>query len=187
MRITGGSARGIPLRAPCGKDTRPATDRTREAVFSSLSLQVSGARVADLFAGTGAYGLEALSRGAAEACFFDRDSAAMGCLRANATAVLRSAALPESSVRIERYDLERPLRTALRPFDLVFLDPPYALHGERLAGIVRRVVLPIIHPDSRVLLEIPGHASADFPGFTELRRIGRARPNKPTVALLRPD
>ena len=74
MRITGGAARGIPLRAPKGPLTRPATDRMREAIFSRLGSRVSQARVADLYAGTGSYGLEALSRGAAQVHFFEKKS-----------------------------------------------------------------------------------------------------------------
>ena len=74
MRITGGAARGIPLRAPKGSQTRPATDRMREAIFSRLGHRVSQARVADLYAGTGSYGLEALSRGATQVHFFEKKS-----------------------------------------------------------------------------------------------------------------
>ncbi len=90
MRITGGRARGIPLHAPRGRETRPATDQLREAVFSSLGPRVEGARVADLFAGTGSYGLEALSRGATSGCFVENNRQALVCLRANLAAVLRS-------------------------------------------------------------------------------------------------
>ena len=80
MRITGGRAGGIPLKAPKGNHTRPATDRLRESVFSSLGASIEGCKVADLFAGTGSYGLEALSRGAASSTFFESDHAALNLL-----------------------------------------------------------------------------------------------------------
>ena len=79
MRITGGKARGIPLASPKGDATRPATDQLREAVFSSLGARIEGAQVADLFAGTGAYGLEAMSRGAIGGIFVEAFERAWAC------------------------------------------------------------------------------------------------------------
>lgn len=90
MRITGGAARGIPLKAPAGDAVRPATDAMRQAVFSSLGGVVVNAYFLDLFAGTGGYGLEALSRGAAGGVFIERNAKAAACLRANLTAVRKS-------------------------------------------------------------------------------------------------
>ena len=90
MRITGGRARGIKLKVPNKKITRPATDRMREAVFSSLGASVQNSQVLDLFAGTGSYGLEALSRGAAGVCFVENNRAAIKCLEINTAAVTRS-------------------------------------------------------------------------------------------------
>ena len=81
MRISGGLARGIPLLAPRGDAVRPATDSLRQAVFSSLGERVAGARFLDLFAGTGAYGLEAISRGAAGGVFVEKDARAAACVR----------------------------------------------------------------------------------------------------------
>lgn len=123
MRITGGKARGIPLKAPKGDGTRPATDRLREAVFSSLGGSVEGCKVADLFAGTGSYGLEALSRGAASATFFETDRAALTCLRQNAQAVLRSCNLDTSAAKIVARDVYS-LDVNCPGYDLIFLDPP---------------------------------------------------------------
>ncbi|HTB63133.1 MAG TPA: RsmD family RNA methyltransferase, partial [Opitutales bacterium] len=90
MRITGGRARGIVLKIPQRGELRPATDYLRQAVFSSLGPRVVGARVLDLFAGTGAYGLEALSRGAAHVTWVDANGSAITAIRANLAAVAKS-------------------------------------------------------------------------------------------------
>ena len=90
MRISGGGARGIPLRVPKGDAVRPATDALRQAIFSSLAQRVPGARFLDLFAGSGAYGLEALSRGAVGGVFVENNFQALGCLRQNVAAVCKS-------------------------------------------------------------------------------------------------
>src|SRR5688572_25253543 len=90
MRISGGKARGIPLVVPKGDAVRPATDGMRQAVFSSLGERVVGARFLDLFAGSGAYGLEALSRGAAGGVFVEQNPKAAACVRRNIAAVCKS-------------------------------------------------------------------------------------------------
>src|SRR5882724_13627781 len=90
MRISGSVARGIPLAVPKGDAVRPATDGMRQAVFSSLRGRVSGARFLDLFAGSGAYGLEALSRGAAGGVFVEQNARAAACVRKNIEAVCKS-------------------------------------------------------------------------------------------------
>ncbi|MDR2676021.1 MAG: RsmD family RNA methyltransferase [Opitutaceae bacterium] len=92
MRITGGIARGIPLVVPKGDAVRPATDGMRQAVFSSLAARVPGAWFLDLCAGSGAYGLEAVSRGAAGGVFVEKNAKAAACLRRNIEAVCKSAA-----------------------------------------------------------------------------------------------
>jgi 16S rRNA (guanine966-N2)-methyltransferase len=122
MRIISGTAKGRRLKCPRGSRTRPTPDRVRESIFSIVGERVRGARVLDLFSGTGAMGLEALSRGAAEAVFVERDPLAIGCLRENArlcrfeseTAVINSPVLPF----LRNGDMESG-------FDLVFADPPY--------------------------------------------------------------
>jgi 16S rRNA (guanine966-N2)-methyltransferase len=128
MRIVAGTLRGRPLVAPKGQYTRPTADRTRQALFNVLdhaawSPGLGGRRVLDVFAGSGALGLEALSRGAAFCLFVERDEAARAAIRANLAALgaadrgriaRRDAAAPGS-----RSDGDGP------PFDLVFLDPPY--------------------------------------------------------------
>lgn len=120
MRVIAGSARGTRLvRPPAG--VRPVADRAREGLFSSLGDRVRDARVADLFAGTGALGIEALSRGAEGAVFVDRNPQAVAVVRENLarTRLGERASVVRSDVR--RF-LERPAGDG---FDLVFLDPPY--------------------------------------------------------------
>ena len=121
MRITGGEFRSRPLRAPRGKVTRPTSDRVREALLAILGERVPGARVLDLYAGTGALGLEALSRGAALATFVERSREALEALRANVSAL----AVVERA-RVVAAPAERAARDVAGPFDLVFADPPYA-------------------------------------------------------------
>jgi 16S rRNA (guanine966-N2)-methyltransferase len=122
MRVIAGDARGTRLvRAPAG--VRPVSDRVREGLFSSLGALVEGARVLDLYAGTGAMGIEALSRGAEEAVFVDRSPLALGAVRENLvrTSLRERAAVRRSDVRTF---LERAPRDP-QGFDIVFLDPPY--------------------------------------------------------------
>jgi 16S rRNA (guanine966-N2)-methyltransferase len=128
MRITSGSHRGKILRTPEGEATRPTSDRARQAVFNILehapwSAGVREARVIDLFAGSGALGLEALSRGAVFCLFVETDEAARGAIRDNVEAMGLFGA-----TRVHRRDAtdlgQRP-GSAGEPFDLAFLDPPY--------------------------------------------------------------
>jgi 16S rRNA (guanine966-N2)-methyltransferase len=119
VRISGGEAKGRKLKVPAG--SRPASERVRQAVFSSLGDAVDGAKVLDLYCGSGAYGLEALSRGAAHATFVDDDPHAVDACRTNAEHSGFSARAEVRRAAVERY-LKRPSGR----FDIVFADPPYA-------------------------------------------------------------
>ena len=122
MRIIAGGWRGRPLEAPPGQGTRPTADRVRETLFSMLASRLGSfedLRVADLFAGSGALGLEALSRGAAFAAFVETDSAATAVIRRN----VERFAVGEQTRLFGCSALALP---ASQPFDLVFADPPYA-------------------------------------------------------------
>ena len=123
MRIIGGKFRGRKLRSVRGSATRPTSDRTREAIFNIIGFEVRGARVLDLYAGTGALGIEALSRGAQSAAFIDISRQSLSILKAN----LAALAL-EASTNVIRWDLTHNLNclgSMPRAFDLVFMDPPY--------------------------------------------------------------
>lgn len=136
MRVVAGTARGRTLVAPPGARTRPTTDRVREAVFNALGSRgaVVGARVVDLFAGSGALGVEALSRGAAHVTFVDRDRAARQAIHRNLEACSVADRADVVSTSVERW-----LATAAggEPYDLAFCDPPYAFDGwvELLAAL----------------------------------------------------
>ena len=127
MRIIAGEAKGRKLYAPGGEDTRPTADRIRESVFGILGSRTQGARVLDLFGGTGALALEALSRGAAGATIIDSNVKAVACIRRNAEAVLGA----ECSTRAEiiRADYRKAIERLTGAYDLVFLDPPYRMPG----------------------------------------------------------
>lgn len=122
MRIVAGEWRGRPLRTPAGQGTRPTAGRTRETLFSMLISRLGsfeGLRVADLYAGSGALGIEALSRGAEHATFVENDPAALAVIRGNLAAL-------NAGERAEVRPLSAATLPAAQPFDVIFADPPYA-------------------------------------------------------------
>jgi 16S rRNA (guanine966-N2)-methyltransferase len=160
VRVVAGEFKGRRLQAPRGVRTRPTADRVREALFSMLG-DVSDARVLDLYAGSGALGIEALSRGAGSAVFVERDAGAM-------RAIERNLAVLGLEQRVVRQDAERFLTREAGTFDLVFCDPPYD-SASRLAGVLAER-LPVLtsegarivtESDKRMPLELP------FPLLTE--------------------
>lgn len=187
MRIIAGKHRGRRLNVPRGAAFRPTADRVREALFNILGHhsgvpELEDATVLDVFAGTGAYGLEALSRGAARAVFVDRDPAALKGIRSNAAALNE-----DESVVLLRLDAARlpvPPRTAKAPAALAFLDPPYglglavpALDGLRSHGWIGEGAVCVVEVAARESFAPP-------PGYILLdeRTYGAAR-----VAFLRSD
>jgi 16S rRNA (guanine(966)-N(2))-methyltransferase RsmD len=147
MRVIAGTARGVPLRAPRDPGTRPVTDRVKETLFAILGERVPGARVLDLYAGSGALGIEALSRGAAHTAFVERGRAALAALRHN---LERTRLAAEASVHggdVMRYLAEAAPEA---PFDLAFLDPPYA---ERAILAPLERLVPLLSPDAGVVVK----------------------------------
>ncbi len=130
MRVIAGVAKGRRLAGPKGDATRPMTDRAKEALFSSIGARVAGAAVLDLYAGTGSLGLEALSRGAAAATFVERDRGALASLRRNVEAVGLGGTVVAG-------DVGAMLAAECGPFDLAFVDPPYAVSLASLADVLR--------------------------------------------------
>jgi 16S rRNA (guanine966-N2)-methyltransferase len=169
MRIIAGAWRGRPIEAPAGDITRPTSDRAREALFSMLASRLGsfeGLRVADLFAGTGALGLEALSRGAAACVFVETDRKAIEALRRN---VAKLGAGDRAEVRAQS-----ALHGLPGPFDLVLMDPPYAsgLGSKALAALGEAAV-----PGAWVSLETGPRETIEAEGFTlEAERVhGKAK------------
>lgn len=139
MRVVAGTYGGRRLRVPKGRDIRPTSDRVREAMFSTLGDAVVGARVLDLFAGSGALGIEALSRGATAATFVERDPATARVLRDNLAALGIVADVHVTDA--ERF-VDQPDRTSPGGrFDVVFCDPPYKLGS----GVLSALLLRLLH------------------------------------------
>ncbi len=135
MRVIGGEFRSRRLVAPHGMATRPTSDRLRETLFNVLGPRVAGARFADLYAGSGAVGIEALSRGAAFCLFVERAPAALAAIRAN-LAALKIVDRFQLESRSAARALEDAAASAGRePFDVVFLDPPYEAAAEYAAAL----------------------------------------------------
>jgi 16S rRNA (guanine966-N2)-methyltransferase len=150
VRVVGGSAGGTRL-APVPAGTRPLSDRAREGLFSSLGRAVVGARVLDLFAGTGALGIEALSRGAERCVFVDSAPGAVRAIRDN----LRRTRL-EARAEVRRWDALRALERVGGPFHLVLADPPYGLPPRQLDRLFDRLAGGgLLVPGARVVLTRP--------------------------------
>ncbi len=162
MRVITGKARGVNLKTPEGMQTRPTTDRVKEAIFSIIHFDIPGARVLDLFGGTGQLGIEALSRGAKSAVFVDSGDKACALIKEN----LRRTKL-EADGKVIRADYLEYLKRCRERFDIVLLDPPYAevfLENalKKLAEIDILETGGIIVAERPVGKELPW----DFPGFT---------------------
>ena len=174
MRIIAGAWRGRPLDAPPGRGTRPTSDRAREGLFSMLQSRLGSfedLEVADLFAGTGALGLEALSRGAAHCTFVEKDRGALDILRRNFD---RLGAGDRADLRAQSAEHAAPPR---RPCDLVFMDPPYA-QGLVPLALEQLVTGQWLSPNALVVAETGSDEPAlEAPGWTILdeRTYGAAR------------
>jgi 16S rRNA (guanine966-N2)-methyltransferase len=166
MRVIAGDLGGRHIQAPSGRVTRPTSDRVREALFAMLE-EVAGASVLDVFAGSGALGIEALSRGAADAVFIERDALALRALRAN----LGSLGLAAPRARVRRADALAALRSARRrqeTYDLVFIDPPYAQARDwgpelsvALAPLLATAARVIVESDRRTPLQLDMHVERE--------------------------
>lgn len=153
-RVIAGEARGRRLAVPGGTSTRPTSDRAREGLFSSVlsSLgSLAGKRVLDLYAGSGAVGLEALSRGAGHALMVECDARAVAVIKANIAAV----GLAGAQVRAEKVErlLARPLPSGQEAYDFVFADPPYALSGEAVTRVLAMLANGWLAPKALVVVE----------------------------------
>lgn len=177
-------ARGIVLRVPRGQAVRPATDQLREAVFSRLAGAVEGARCLDLFAGTGSYGLEAISRGASSCLFVERDRAALAALGANLAAVCRSAGQPDTAGRIAPADATRWAPPPGEAYDLILADPPYDLAASSAPALLERFA-PWLAPEGHLVFEVPGEQDLPPPPSLILVRQLGDRPRQPSARIFR--
>ncbi len=186
MRISGGVGRGLPLVVPKGGAVRPATDGLRQAVFSSLGARVVGATFWDLFAGSGAYGLEALSRGAGGGVFIEHDARAVAVIKQNLAAIGRNLGQVATTVAVVTADALTWVPPAGGGIaDLVFIDPPYDLVAGAAPVLFERLgrfLAP--KPDALVLFEMPGEVDLAPPGWECVKRLGKGR-RQPTVAAFR--
>jgi 16S rRNA (guanine966-N2)-methyltransferase len=167
VRVVAGSARGRRLEAPPGRATRPTSDRAREGLFSSVTAlgTLAGAQVLDLFCGSGAVGIEAVSRGARHALLLDSDARAVSVARRNA-ALVEPGTVTVVCDRAERavaaWGVAPPgVPDGFAGFDLVFADPPYALGAERVQDLLGQLVTGgLLAPEALVVVE---RASRDAP------------------------
>ncbi|MCL2378274.1 MAG: 16S rRNA (guanine(966)-N(2))-methyltransferase RsmD [Defluviitaleaceae bacterium] len=169
MRIIAGSARRTPLAAPKGQDTRPTADRVKENLFNILAPNVAGSRFLDLFCGSGAIGIEALSRGAREAVFADSSRDAVSALTANLTrAKLTGRILPMCALGAIPL-----LSSEGKGFDIIFLDPPYGqgLLGQALTMLAKS---PLIPPTGIVIAECQANEAPPECGLAlqDIRKYG---------------
>jgi 16S rRNA (guanine966-N2)-methyltransferase len=172
MRVIAGRFGGRRLKAPRGRATRPTSERVREALFGMLG-DLDGARALDLFAGTGALGIEALSRGAAAVVFVERDRAAIVSLGEN----LASLGIGPDAAAVRRMEALAALRSARgakETYDLLFIDPPYGT--TRRAGSPRwerelaDLLMPLLAPGARIVVESDRRAPLTLPIAVERQR-----------------
>lgn len=171
MRIIAGQYRGRKIVAPAGGQTRPTADRARETLFSMLTSRLGGftdLAVADLFAGSGALGLEALSRGAASCLFVENDRHALEAIRANI------AALGMSGASVRAGSAEHP-GTPPTPYDLIFLDPPYGTVD--CGALIDRLIEQGWTHEATIISVETGHGNAPTPQRASpltSRKVGKA-------------
>ena len=171
MRIIAGDRRGSRISAPKGEHTRPTSDRAREAAFGLIG-PVAGAAVLDLFAGSGAMGLEALSRGAGRCVFVDSDRAACRVIQDNLARLHLTGALVLCR---DAFQLLREDRAAGRTYDLVLADPPYDAWND-LQQRLGEAVLPLLAPDGMLVVETAAKVEPVLPlDLVTSRRYGSAR------------
>ena len=162
MRVITGKARGVSLKTPEGMLTRPTADRVKEALFSIINFDIPGARVLDLFGGTGQLGIEALSRGAESAVFVDAREDACRLIREN----LKRTRL-EGEGRVVRSDYLDYLRRCREQYHIIFLDPPYA--EDFLENALKCITeIDILQSNGIIVTERPlgKELPWDYPGYT---------------------
>ncbi len=174
MRISGGIARGVELKVSKNSVHRPAMDRLRQGVFSSIGQRIVDTRVADLFAGTGSYGLEALSRGANSCLFLELNRNACLMIKDNIRIVAKSMGSPTLNSKIVKGDANKASSVANNQFDILFVDPPYDMI-ESAVPVLFPTMDRILGRDGFVVFEMPGRLDIHPAGWELVNRIGKGK------------
>ncbi len=192
MRITSGKARGISLLSPKGDSTRPATDAARQAIFSSIGDLIENAKVLDIFAGTGSYGLEAMSRGASSATFVEANPKAFQILKKNISTVANALGSNEKNfsaraIKTDCFKLSRLLEG--EKFNFIFADPPYEMLS-RAADTAKILDIFCAFLPDYIILEAPAEfelpaeyfceKQASLFTFETIKRLGKNSRGKPS-------
>ena len=189
MRITGGKARGILLKVPKNVEIRPSTDTNRERIFSRIGTDIQEAVVWDCFAGTGAFGLEALSHGAKEAVFFEKNPITVAQLKKNAEAVCKSACLDvEACVKVVTIDAFVADFSVFPQPNFIFFDPPYRFweeKPEKLHNVLSTI--GTLFPSATLVLGFPSQLiwSNDHPWQPMRPLTVSKKKNEPRIELFR--
>lgn len=160
MRVISGSAKGTPLKAPKNKTVRPTSDRVKEALFNILQFKISGRIVLDLYAGSGALGIEALSRGASLAVFVEQDPTALKFLKENLKNTHLESGAIVYNLSVEKF-LEREKKYN-NYFDLIFIDPPYKIKPENFKIIIEKAV-GFLSREGVVIVEHRSGIAVEYP------------------------
>lgn len=188
MRISGGKARGILLRINRAGNLRPAAEPVRQRLFSSIAPLLPGAAILDLCAGTGAYGLEGISRGATSATFVEKDRKTIQNLKHNVQNVCKSAGFPSSSTQVEAREVLEFLKKGANQFyNLIFFDPPYP----EIASLSPPVFAKLreggfLDKEGIVVMECPGEKNLEFEKWELIRSLGKEKRGSPVHRLYRP-
>tara|TARA_B110000467_G_scaffold162107_1_gene184596 strand:- start:1233 stop:1811 length:579 start_codon:yes stop_codon:yes gene_type:complete len=174
MRISGGKARGVELRISRSGVHRPAMDRLRQGIFSSLGQSINGARVCDLFAGTGSYGLEALSRGAASTAFVEKNRQACSMIQENIRIVAKSMQVAQLETFTQPGDAIKANGLADQSYDLIFADPPYEMI-ESIQSPLFATLDRLLAESGTVVFEMPGRIELEPAGWVLKKRIGKGK------------
>ena len=157
MRVIAGTARSLPLKSPEGMDTRPTTDRIKETLFNMLQPYLASCVFIDLFSGSGAIGIEAISRGAARAYFVEQSPKAISCIQQN----LAFTKFTDRGIVIKQDVLAALSGIHEKEADVIFMDPPYQQeHEKRVLGVLKD--LPYVTEDTLIIVEADLHTSFDY-------------------------
>ena len=174
MRISGGKARGVELSISKSAVHRPAMDRLRQGIFSSLGQTIDEARVCDLFAGTGSYGLEALSRGAVSTDFVEKNRQACAMIKENIRIVAKSMGVPHLETLVQPGDAIKANGLVDQRYDLIFADPPYDII-ETIQSTLFTTFDRLLTETGIVVFEMSGRLDLEPPGWVLKKRIGKGK------------